>query len=217
MFHFMIDLENTRSKGLQGAEYLSPDDQVTIFYSQSCMKVEKGRLQQIIDAGSILDICRLQRVGKNALDFYIASRIGEVFGSGYRGTVAIVSGDKGYEAIRDYWANCAVSAGRVILQTSIEQCIGCSAEESARRRQIQGKLQEVNLEAQYGLYEERLKMRKELEGCLSDTAYRDMLGQIMDVVEKGKGRGRRLLYLDTVKRFGRKKGLDIYAKIKKSI
>lgn len=65
MFHFMIDFENTWSKGLQGAEYLSPDDRVTIFYSNSCLKVEKGKLQQIIDAGSMLDICRLQRAGKS--------------------------------------------------------------------------------------------------------------------------------------------------------
>ena len=50
MFHFMIDLENTRSRGLQGAEYLSVEDCVTIFYSQSCLKVEGGKLQQIMDA-----------------------------------------------------------------------------------------------------------------------------------------------------------------------
>ncbi len=155
MFHFMIDFENTWSKGLQGAEYLSPDDRVTIFYSNSCLKVEKGKLQQIIDAGSMLDICRLQRAGKNALDFYIASRIGALFGEGYLGRVAIVSNDKGYSAVQDYWAKCAKPSRRIILQPNIEQCIGCSDEESERRKLVQEKLQEVNLEAQYKLYGER--------------------------------------------------------------
>lgn len=82
MIHFMVDLENTGSRGLQGVEYLESDDRITIFYSQSCLKIERGKLQQIAEAGSKLNICRLQNVGKNALDFYIASRIGEVYGKG---------------------------------------------------------------------------------------------------------------------------------------
>ena len=217
MVHFMIDLENTRSRGLQGAEYLSPDDHVTIFYSQSCMKVEKGRLQQIVDAGSALDICRLQRIGKNAMDFYIATRIGELFGSGYQGTVAIVSSDKGYSAVVDYWRCCAKPARKVVLQPDIERCIGCSNEDSARRVGIQGKLQEVNLETQIGLYKEQFRTRRELVDRFANTDYQELLGQIINVVEAGKGHGRRELYLDTVKRFGKKKGLDIYTKIKQSI
>lgn len=214
MFHFMIDLENTRSKGLQGAEYLSPEDQVTVFYSQSCLKVEKGKLQQIIDAGSILDICRLQRNGKNALDFYITSRIGELFGAGYQGMVAIVSNDKGYCAVQDYWAKCVKPSRSIILQPNIEQCIGCSGENSARRKLIQEGMQEVNLETQYGLYGNRLRMRQILEKGFADTVYRDLLGQIAGMVEEQKGQGNRMLYLDAVRRFGRKKGLEIYRKIK---
>lgn len=60
-------------------------------------------------------------------------------------------------------------------------------------------------------------MRRALEGSFEDTAYRDLLGQIVSIVEEQKGRGRRLLYLDTIKRFGRKKGLEIYSKIKQAI
>lgn len=217
MFHFMIDFENTWSKGLQGAEYLAPDDCVTVFYSQFCLKVEKGKLQQIIDAGSILDICRLQRTGKNALDFYIASRIGALFGAGYQGTVAIVSNDKGYSAVQDYWLNCAKPSRRIVLQPNIEQCIGCSDENSARRRLIQDRLQEVNLEAQYRLYGEHLETRRALEGSFADTAYKDLLGQIVSIVEQRGDYDRRMLYLDTIKRFGKKKGLEIYARIKQTI
>ena len=217
MFHFMIDLENTRSKGLQGAECLSPEDQVTVFYSQSCLRVEKGKLRQIIDAGSILNICRLQRNGKNALDFYITSHIGELFGAGYQGMVAIVSNDKGYCAVQDYWAKCVKPSRSVILQPNIEQCIGYSNENSARRKLIQEGLQEVNLETQFGLYGERLKMRQILEEGFADTVYRDLLGQIVRVVEEQKGHGGRELYLNTLRRFGRRKGLEIYRKIRQTL
>lgn len=216
MFHFMIDLENTRSRGLQGAEYLSVYDCVTIFYSQNCVKLEKGKLQQIIDAGSILDICRLQRTGKNALDFYIASRIGELFGRGYTGTVAIVSNDKGYSAVQDYWSCCTRPARKVLLQPNIEQCIGCSDERSGRRELIRGKLQEVNLETQYGLYGQHLKVRRELEGSFLDTPYENLLGQIVRLAERGKERGSREMYLDTIRRFGREDGLEIYRRMKQT-
>ncbi len=216
MFHFMIDLENTRSRGLQGAEYLTADDCVTIFYSQTCVKLEKGKLQQIIDAGSVLDIRRLRRTGKNALDFYIASRIGELFGGGYSGIVAIVSNDKGYNAVQDYWSSCAKPARKVLLQSNIEQCIGCSNESSDRKKLIQGKLQEVNLETEYRLYGERLKMRRALEDIFSDTSYRNLTGQIFGVVEGRKESELRGLYLDTIKRFGREDGLEIYRRIKQA-
>ena len=137
MIHFMVDLENTGSRGLQGVEYLESDDRITIFYSQSCLKIERGKLQQIAEAGSKLSICRLQNVGKNALDFYIASRIGEVYGKGYEGLTAIVSNDKGFKAIQDYWQNCALLQRRIILKPDIEQSILSSNENSDRRRTIQ--------------------------------------------------------------------------------
>ncbi|SOY30715.1 hypothetical protein AMURIS_03446 [Acetatifactor muris] len=215
MFHFMIDLENTRSRGLQGAEYLSAEDCVTIFYSQSCLKVECGKLQQIMDAGSILDICRLKNTGKNALDFYITSKTGALFGSGYQGTVAIVSNDKGYHAVRDYWKNCVTPAQKVVVQADIEQCILVSDEASERRKLICEKLREVNLETQYKCYEEQLRIRHELEACFADTAYKELLGQIVNIV-KGR-KGNRLLYLDTIKQFGRKRGLEIYTRLRQVV
>ena len=92
----MIDFENTGSRVLQGAEYLQPDDSVTIFYSQICMKIEQKPLRQLKESGCSFRICKLQKPGKNALDFYIASHIGEIYGQGYTGMIAIVSNDAGY-------------------------------------------------------------------------------------------------------------------------
>ena len=106
MIHFMIDFENTRNRGLQGAEYLQPDDSVTIFYSQVCMKIEWKWFCQLKESGCNFRICKLQKAGKNALDFYIASHIGEMYGQGYNGMTAIVSNDAGFRAVREYWKNC---------------------------------------------------------------------------------------------------------------
>lgn len=212
MLHFMIDLENTRSKGLQGAEYLTAEDKVTVFYSQTCVQVTYGKMQELLDSGCGLEICRLENAGKNALDFYIASRIREVYGQGFEGSVAIVSNDKGFRAIQDYWKCCVPAPRRIILRPDIEQSIVSANENSIRRMTIQKKLKEINLETEYRKYEERIRMRKELENAFEGTGYEPLIDDIMLLIEGRKQR--KVLYLNSLKQFGKKNGLEIYNRVK---
>lgn len=209
--HFMVDFENTRSRGLQGADYLLPEDAVTIFYSQACMKIERRWFYRIQEAGCEFHICKLQKQGKNALDFYIASRIGELYGSGYTGKTAIVSSDTGFKAIRDYWKDCAAVSRDIILRPDIEQCIAASGENSYRQRQICKGRQEISLENEYQQYIEHQRLRRKLEDSFGDTEYAGLIEQVMSMVEIPKSR--KILYLDSVKQFGREKGLKIYHKV----
>ena len=215
MIHFMIDFENTRNRGLQGAEHLQPDDSVTIFYSQVCMKIERKRFCQLKESGCSFRICKLQKTGKNALDFYIASRIGEMYGQGYTGMTAIVSNDAGFRAVKEYWKSSAAVSRDIILRPNIEQCIFSSGENSFRQRQISAEKQEVHLEEEYEKYVEQQRIRKGLEYSFANTDYENMIGQIMNMIESPKSL--KLLYLDSVKQFGKKDGLDIYHKVKQII
>lgn len=211
--YFMIDLENTHDRGLQGAEYLGKGDFVVVFYSQSCVKVTKGKMKQLIDTGCDLELCRLVNTGKNALDFYIVSKIGEVFGNGYDGKIAVVSNDKGYKAVQDYW-RCRTRMGKrtIILQTDIEKSILASNEDSERRQLIAEKLADVNLEVEFKKYKEHLKIRQELEEHFADTEYLGMVDRILEVVEGNTSH--KVVYLNSLRRFGRKNGLAIYNKVK---
>ncbi len=101
--YFLIDFENVGSEGLKGAEYLLKEDTVIIFFSRACEQIHQGCLHQIMESFCRLDICKLKKTGKNGLDFYIATKAGEIFGSGYLGKAAIVSRDQGFMAVRDYW------------------------------------------------------------------------------------------------------------------
>ena len=215
MIHFMIDFENTRSRGLQGAEYLQPDDLVTIFYSQVCMKIERKRFCQLKESGCSFRICKLQKSGKNALDFYIASHIGEIYGQGYTGMAAIVSNDAGFRAIKEYWKSCVSIPRNVILRPDIEQCIFSSGENSFRQRQICLEKQEIHLEEEYKKYEEQQRIRKGLEECFAHTDYERLIEQIMSMIESPKSL--KFLYLDSVKQFGKRDGLNIYHKVKQII
>lgn len=211
----MIDFENIGSRGLQGAEYLQPDDSVTIFYSQACMKIERRRFCQVKESGCEFQICKLQTARKNALDFYIASRIGEIYGQGYTGMTVIVSNDTGFQAVREYWKNCTSVSRDIILRPDIEQGIAASSENSFRQRRICQEKQEVRIEDEYGKYAERQRIREKLEDSFAHTYYENFIEQIMSLVESPKPLG--ILYRDSLKQFGRKDGLKIYREVKQII
>lgn len=211
MIHFVIDFENVSSLGLQGSEYLCSDDCVTIFYSAACLKVESGKINQILQSGCNFDICKLQKTGKNALDFYIASRVGEIYGSGYAGNVAIVSKDKGFHAVQEYWRKASPSR-KVILRSDIEQCIVSSGEVSQRSRLIQNKKRLIEIESEYQKYLERQRIQMEVEQLFADTDYITKAEPIIDIIQEKECL--KAMYLKTLKRFGKKDGLQIYNKIK---
>lgn len=214
MIHFMVDFENVTGRGLQGCEYLNVHDKITIFYSQACSQVEYKLVQQILSTGCDFDICRLQRTGKNALDFYIASRIGEVFGNGYTGTVAIVSNDKGFAAVQDYWKS-KEEPKKIVLKPDIEQCILASGENSKRQKEIQNSRRKVSLEVEFEKYKERRRIKLAVEEMLAGTEYVDDIVPIIDMIQAKSTP--KVLYLDTLKKYGKKDGLNIYQKIKRVV
>ena len=179
----MIDFENVRDRGLIGAQYLTPNDSVTLFFSRGSRKIEKGQLQKVLDSGCKLDICRLEYTGKNAIDFYITSRIGELYGGGYTGVTAIVSNDNGFKAVRDYWEKCTLHPRKIVLKPDIQQSIASSNENSLRQAQIQGILKDVDIIEEFKKYEEKTRVRRELEKLFNSSAYAGMIEQIMDIVE----------------------------------
>ena len=113
------------------------------------MKIEQDRLLQLKQAGCNFRLCKLQKSGKNALDFYIASHIGKIYGQGYTGMAAIVSSDAGFQAVREYWKSCASVSQNIILRPDIEQCIFSSGENSLRQKRIYMEKKEVDLEEEY--------------------------------------------------------------------
>lgn len=214
MAHFMVDLENTNSSGLVGGKYLEPTDSITLFYSESCSKVEQGLLRDIFDSGCTVETCKLFKTGHNALDFYIASRIGTLFGGGYTGRVAIITKDKGLMAINHYWQQCVTPRRHVVLKPNLEQAILAMGEDgSPRTAQIKERLESVSLEKELTKHRETQAIRAELEALFQGTEQEDKLGEIMAIIA-GQRKPGKVLYLSTLKQFGRKDGLEIYRKLR---
>lgn len=209
----MIDLENTNGGGLKGAQYLNSGDTVVIFHSAGCKHLEQRILQEIFDSGCRVELCRLIKKGENALDFYIASKIGALFGGGYSGGVAIVSEDKGFQAVNHYWQNYGAPNRHVAFRPNIEQSIIALNEMTPRQKQIKEALQSVDFEKAVAEHEEMLRIQQELKELFAGTPQEEKLPQIMDIIAGQSGTGR-VLYLSALKQFGRKDGLEIYRKLR---
>lgn len=213
MAYFLIDLENTHSSGLRGAQYLDPGDTVAVFYSEGCKQLEQGVLKDIFASGCKIELYKLIKKGANALDFYIAGRIGALLGSGYSGGVVIISEDKGFQAINHYWQNYGTPRRTVHLRPNLEQGILALNENSPRRAQIRLALAPVDLEKAIADHDEAMRVRKELQALFAGTQQEDKLPQIMSIISGQTGTGK-VLYLSALKQFGRKDGLEIYRKLR---
>ena len=102
-YNFFVDYENVNTKGLMGVEYLHSDDCVLFFYSDSANLISKQQWRVIENSKCEVRFIKLIREGKNGLDFYIASELANVIAEEPFNDNIIVSHDKGFNAVCDYW------------------------------------------------------------------------------------------------------------------
>lgn len=215
MMHLLIDYENVNYCGLNGIEYLTDEDSITFFFSNSSNKIPKNRMQQILDSGCKFDICKLANTGKNAVDFYIASAVGEIFAHNPNVNIGIVSEDKGFKAVRDYWLKRMNPSSRLVARSTIAACIISSAEKTERKIPIKNDYEKLDLEKAFNEYKKNQKTRMTLMDYYAGTEFEAMVPQIMEIIESGPSA--KLVYINLLKAFGRSKGLELYRGIKGNI
>lgn len=210
--YFLIDYENVRNGGMMGTEYLQPADHIIVFYSAAAPNMEAKHLTEIKASGCKFEVCRLIKTRKNGLDFYIGTKAGAIFGAGYQGNLVIISRDEGFQAVREYWANCAKPARRVLTSESIERGIVSANEPDQRTALVRQQLKSTDIGQFFSAYEEGLRLRKLLEDAFSGTEFSARTAEMEDILKTGKTP--KVIYLDTLHRFGRKDGLAVYKMLK---
>lgn len=114
MNYFLVDYENVNVAGLNGVSNLTENDTVIIFYSVNADTLTFEMHKQINDSKAIFKFQKILLKEKNALDFQLCSYLGFLI----RDTVTdenaannffIVSNDKGYSILPDYWKNFGVN------------------------------------------------------------------------------------------------------------
>ena len=127
-----VDYENVSIKGLSGIENLGEDSIVYLFYSENTAHLPMATVAALNNSGAEVKYI-LTRVGKNALDFTLSSVLGFVIKERLQeDTFYIVSKDKGFDVLVDYWKGDKVT---VKVVTSLAQI--SSKKKSTRSAQAQ--------------------------------------------------------------------------------
>ncbi len=212
--YFLVDLENVHDSGMHGSEYLNSSDHVIIFFSEAAKTLETRYLDNIKNSGAKFEICRLKVVRKNALDFYIVTKAGEIFGTGYTGAVGVITHDTGFLSARDYWADCADPPRKLVLGENFEKVLISANLGDQRTRLLHTITKRADIGNYYSAYQESQRIFRQLEELFAGTEYIPRIAEIKEFMEGSKGKSAKVVYLDTLRHFGRKDGLAVYRQLK---
>lgn len=213
--YFLIDYENVNYAGLEGTQFIEKNDTLSFFFGMESSKILNYKMEEIENSGCDFEICKLKNVRKNALDFYIASRVGEIFTMDRNAHIAIISGDKGYQSVIDYWKPRLLVPNQLVRAKTIAKAIKMVNGEGKRKVIINDKMKLLDLQLEHAKYEERKRIVIALNMAFANTEYESLLPQIYEVVKAASGL--RILYLNSLKSFGKKRGTEIYRQIKECV
>lgn len=206
--YFLIDYENVGGLGLRGSEYLLPSDYVILFYSSQSPNIEHRHWENICRSGCGFEAYSLFKQRKNGLDFYIATKVGELFGADRTRHAVVVSKDSGFQALQDFWQSRSGTPHRIGLGETIEQGILVFSENTPRFSTILSLRKMDNISKSYAAMQAERKQKEVLSAALESTPYADRLTDIHDLLKTGLPPKR--LYPEALHRFGRADGLAIY-------
>ena len=210
--YFLVDFENAKNLGLRGTDALEPEDGLVIFFSETSSRVERRYLEEIEKSGCTFEVCKLVKPYKNALDFYIAAKSGEIFGGGYKGTIAIISKDEGFKAVRDYWTHRAKPSHHMVVCESVERAILAAGGPYPRVRMLSARITTLGLEDFYNKLDGRRQRKLMLDELFEGTPLAEKMDMLDTLVQKSQTP--KELYLNALHDFGRGDGLFVYRKLK---
>lgn len=213
--YFLIDYENINYAGLEGTEFLEKDDIISFFFSESSDKIVNYRMLDIKKSGCTFEICKLKNVRKNALDFYIASKVGEILAMDHNAKIAIVSADNGYQSVLDYWKPRLPIHNQLVRCRTLAKAISYVNGESVRKKLVNERMKVLDLQMEFVKYEERKRIATGIRDLFSGTDYENLISQIVDIVILSNSP--KVLYLNSLKFFGKKTGIEVYRKIKNGV
>lgn len=118
MHVYCIDAENTSNKWGYLLKRVVPGDRILVFFSHNCKKISLSFLDAILSTGADLELVSC-RTGANAMDFQLCTELGARIGKDPKAEYAIVSEDRGYDSVVQYWSGKGIAISRIpILSTA---------------------------------------------------------------------------------------------------
>ncbi len=101
MAHYLIDYENV--KNINGLDTLLAEDTIVIFYSNQANSMTFDLHLALCASAAAKKYFFIQSGGKNALDFQLSTYVGYLISENPDEKITIVSNDKGFSYIMDFW------------------------------------------------------------------------------------------------------------------
>lgn len=117
MNYYLVDFENVRTDGIKDLKGVQEGDAMVVFYSEICKNITLDVLDSIIALKLKYSSFKVKVGTKNALDFQLTSYLGYLIGQcGMDTNFYIVSDDKGFEVVADFWKEQNVSVSCISLK-----------------------------------------------------------------------------------------------------
>lgn len=117
MNYFLVDFENVRCDGIREFKGVQSGDAFIIFYSDTCKSITIDVMETITQRNLKFKSFKVKTGTKNALDFQLSSYLGNLIGTENASSkFYIVSNDKGYDCLCDFWKEIGFSVERVLIQ-----------------------------------------------------------------------------------------------------
>ena len=117
---YLIDYENTGPKGLSGCEALTKKDKIVVFHSNEQENMIEKMKTTLPKTRSKIMYLEVSTGRKNALDFQLSSYLGALIYTDQEKSFCIVSKDRGYEVLQQFWKTEA----NVFFAESIAKQVG---------------------------------------------------------------------------------------------
>ena len=134
MSTYLVDFENVGVGGMDGVEKLSDRDRVVIFYGKQAAAVPFERHIEIASSRAEVRYIKVDKTGKNFLDFQLSSYCGYLIGSTSEKEFIIVSRDNGFGSMEDFWHGEEMSGKKISMKR--RPAIAASGEELESVREI---------------------------------------------------------------------------------
>lgn len=121
--YYLIDFENVRTDGIRDLKGVSEGDAIILFYSEQCKNISLDVIDSIMKLKVQYSSFKAKVGTKNALDFQLASHLGYLIGQGnnQESKYYIVSNDKGYDCLCDYWKELDAVVERISLSEDVPE------------------------------------------------------------------------------------------------
>ena len=118
MKHLLIDFENIQPQNLNK---LTPSDtHIWLFLGVSHRTLPIDLVESLLQFGDRVHMIRLQKIGKNALDFYLSYYLGQITAIDPNAMIGILSRDGGYDVLVEHILNNQ-HAQDIVRLTSLDE------------------------------------------------------------------------------------------------